>query len=101
MGQRSGTSGTVETVRDLVVVVPAIVANVNSDVALAADAAWKGETALRVTPVGAPLAGLQILQAWISNAATGVVTIRFSAAVGGCAGGNQSVRLEAVPRNVV
>jgi hypothetical protein len=87
----------VETIRDLVVAVPAIAANVNADVVLAADAAWKGETAVDVTTIGAPLAGLQVVGVWVSNPATGALTVRFSAGVGGVAAGNQSLRLRGAP----
>jgi len=90
----------VETVRDVIVVVPALADTVIGDVILPADAAWKGETALRAVTVGAPLAGLLLIGAWISNAATGVVTVRFCSGAAGTAGGNQSIRLEAIPRNV-
>jgi hypothetical protein len=48
---------------------------------------------LVATPVGAPLANLGIAACWVSNPATGAITVRFRAFAGGVAGGAQAIAI--------
>jgi hypothetical protein len=95
--QRRGSSGPVDPIRDVVVVVPNITDGDSADVVLTADAVWKDVDAVAPSFVGAPLANLGLLGAWVSDPTTGALTVRFSALTGNVATGNQTVRFLGVP----
>lgn len=99
--QRRGSSGPIDPIRDVVIVVPNITDGDHADVVLTADAVWKDQTSLSAALAGAPLANLGLLGAWVSTPSTGAVTVRFCALSGNVATGNQSVRLVGVPSPVV
>lgn len=101
MGQRRGSTGPNDPIRDVTVVVPNITDGDHADVVLTADGVWKDQSALSVIPVGAPLANLIIDSAWVSTPSTGAVTVRFAALSGNVATGNQAVRLIGVPSNAL
>lgn len=91
---RQAQDGTFLPLHSETVAVGAIVANATLDVNCTADANFIGTAAsspLLAMYGGAPGANLTLVGAWISNAATGVITLRFGAGTGGYAGGNQAV----------
>lgn len=91
---RSAEAGPVFSEGSATMVVPAILAGASADVALPANAQFESAAPgapVDVCLIGAPLAGLAGLIAWVSNPATGVITVRFLADAAGCAGGNQLV----------
>ena len=96
MAVRQGETGPIQRQFVQAPVVPAILDGDSADVACAADANFIGATAVSAVFNGAPAANLGIIGAWVSNAVTGVVTIRFSALTGNVAGGAQSVRVSEV-----
>lgn len=73
--------------------VPNITDGDTADVDLTADARFIASAAFPVVAAfgAAPLANLGIVGAWISNIATGVVTIRFSALTGNVATAAQAI----------
>jgi hypothetical protein len=91
--QRAGIGGPVFPSQTVSLTVPNITAAAHADVAAPANAAFIGATgrAVDVCPVGAPLANLGIVQAWVSNGTTGVVTTRFTAFTGNVTTAAQSV----------
>jgi hypothetical protein len=93
MAARSGTTGPVEVIRDILMAVGVVAAGASADVALPADAAWIGVDALSVSMRGAPLANLVLGGAWVSDPVTGVVTVRVLAGTGGIGAANQPIRL--------
>lgn len=98
MVQRSGDSGPLSALRDVTAVVPNITDGDHADVVLTADAAFKGTgQALQVAFKGAPLDNLGLLGAWVSNTATGEVTVRFAALSNNVATANQAIRLWSMP----
>lgn len=78
------------------VTVPAIVAGATATVALAADAAFIGVDAVAADFTGVPEAQLGIAACFISNAATGVISIRFTAGTGGVAGAAVNILFSAI-----
>jgi hypothetical protein len=98
MPERNAQSGTILADTTQTIVVPNIAAGAAADVALAADASFAGTGSaakgVRATFAAAPLANLALVGAWVSNTATGVITVRLMAATGGVATANQSVRVE-------
>lgn len=98
--QRRGSSGPIDPVRDVVVAVPNITDGDHADVVLTADAVWKEVSAVVPTLVGAPLANLGLLGAWVSTPATGALTVRLCALTGNVAAGNQSIRFIGVPGEI-
>jgi hypothetical protein len=101
MGQRRGSTGPNDPIRDVVVAVPNITDGDLADVVLTADAVWKTESALQLMLVGAPLANLVPVAAWVSTPSTGAVTVRFGALLGNVTAGNQAVRIIGVPSNAL
>lgn len=99
MGNRSGDSGQVLVQRTVELTVPNITDGDQADVVVTADAAWAtgaGKPAKVVAAhfIGAPLANLGISGAWVSNVATGAVTVRFSAMTGNVATAAQDILLQ-------
>lgn len=83
MSNRSGDAGPLLLTRTVTLTIPNITDGDHADVACPADARFADAGGVR-RPVGAnfagaPLDNLGILGAWVSNATTGVVTVRFAA----------------------
>jgi len=93
---RRSEAGSLMANRTQTPTVPNITDGDTADVALTADAAFIGAVAVPVDASfqGAPLANLGIVGAWVSNIATGVVTIRFSALTGNVATAAQIVNVQ-------
>lgn len=93
LAQRAGIGGPVAVQQTVSLTVPNITAAAHADVAAPANAAFIGATGrpVDVCPVGAPLANLGIVCAWVSNGTTGVVSTRFTAFTGNVATAAQSV----------
>jgi hypothetical protein len=86
---RKAQSGTSFPQKVKSVVVPAILDGDSADVVLAADADYIGVDGILAMLTDAPEANLSVGAAWVSNAATGVITIRLVALTGNVAGGAQ------------
>jgi hypothetical protein len=94
---RKGPSGTELMSRQVTVTVPAILDGDSADVVAFTDARFAGgppRRPLTVAFVGAPLANLQTPFAWVSNATTGAVSVRFPALLGNVAGGDVDLYIE-------
>lgn len=97
---RRGQAGANLPTNLVAVTVGAIAANADVDVVLAANpdfanlAAAAGGAPLGITWAQAAPAGISSIIAWISNAATGAVTVRFHGSVAGNAGGTFNVWLK-------
>lgn len=94
--KRAGIAGPISLSANQSPTVPNITDGDTADVALAANPNFIGSVnrPVRASFVGAPLANLGIVGAWISNGVTGVVTIRFSALTGNVATAAQAVYVE-------
>lgn len=94
--QRAGIGGALGLSAQQSPTIPAILDGDSADVALAANAAFIGSVnrPVRASFVGAPLANLGIVGAWISNGTTGVVTVRCSALTGNVASAAQALYVE-------
>ena len=84
---RKAQSGTSLPQKLKSVTVPAIGIGAVADVALAADADYAGIDEVLALPAAALEANLVVAGAWVSNPATGVVTVRFHAGAVAVAGG--------------
>lgn len=98
MGNRTGDSGSNLVQRTVELTIPNITDGDSADVVVAADLAWatgagKPPKIVDAKFIGAPLANLGIIGAWVSNVATGAVTVRFSALTGNVATAAQDVLL--------
>lgn len=94
--KRVGIGGPISLSQVVSVTVPNITAPATADVALPANASFIGAASrpVRASFAAAPLANLGIVGAWVSNTATGVVSIRFIAGTGNVATAAQSVYVE-------
>jgi hypothetical protein len=96
---RKGPSGDESLSVFALAAVPLIAAGAHADVVVATDARFIGGAARPVvaTTVGAPLANLGIAACWVSNPATGAVSVRFNAFTGGVVGANQPLIVGELP----
>lgn len=90
---RRAQSGTRLPQRVVSFTVPAILDGDSAIVAAPADAEFIGIDAVQASFVTAPETNLGIVAAWVSNAATGVVSVKFSALTGNVTGAAFNVLL--------
>lgn len=87
---RKAQAGTALPAKVKSVTIPAIVAGADIDVALAADSDYAGIDGVLAMPTSTPEANVGVVGAWVSNATTGVITIRLAGAGGAVAGSVQN-----------